>query len=65
MYETFLMKYLHYACRGGHIECVRLLMSVPDIDVNIRDIDDFTPYQLADKDIIRRLLLQKPIKFLK
>jgi len=52
---------LYYACFFSHIECVRLLLSRADIDVNIADRDGKTPLFVAitsrdNPECIRMLL---------
>ncbi|XP_057306140.1 putative ankyrin repeat protein RBE_0319 [Hydractinia symbiolongicarpus] len=47
---------LHYASSNDHIECVKLLLSVPHIDVNIRNNSGQTAYDVAENGTIKRLL---------
>ncbi|XP_057304366.1 E3 ubiquitin-protein ligase Midline-1-like [Hydractinia symbiolongicarpus] len=47
---------LHYASSNDHIECVKLLFSVPHIDVNIRNYRNETAYDVTRNDTIKRLL---------
>ncbi|XP_057304301.1 poly [ADP-ribose] polymerase tankyrase-2-like [Hydractinia symbiolongicarpus] len=47
---------LHDASSNDNIECVKLLLSIPHIDVNIRNIDNETAYDVARNDTIKRLL---------
>ena len=54
---------LHYACKGGFTECVRLLLSHPKIDPNIQDKNGWSPFYFVYKErcsnfsvIIRELL---------
>ncbi|XP_057306091.1 uncharacterized protein LOC130644475 [Hydractinia symbiolongicarpus] len=47
---------LHFASCRGHIECVKLLLSVPHIDVNIRNNSGKNAYDVAEDDTIKRLL---------
>ncbi|XP_057299520.1 poly [ADP-ribose] polymerase tankyrase-like [Hydractinia symbiolongicarpus] len=46
---------LHVASTEGQIECVKLLLSIPAIDVNIRNNDNKTGYGVADNVLIKRL----------
>ena len=38
---------MHYAAIIGHTECLKLLVSQQDIDVNSKTIDGWTPLHLA------------------
>jgi len=41
--------YLHMAVAAGHLEIVKLLLGVPNIDVNLQDSDGLEPLSLAFK----------------
>lgn len=47
---------LYFASRFGHVECVKLLLSVPHIDVNIRNKYNKAAYDVARNDTVRSLL---------
>ena len=49
---------LHKAAGRGHEGCVRLLLSTPGIDVNLKNKRDQTPLQVARDDNVL-LMLQK------
>ena len=47
---------LHFAARKGHTTCMEHLLSIPGIDVNIRNAKQQTPLMVATNyDIIRLL----------
>ncbi|XP_057310711.1 uncharacterized protein LOC130648663 isoform X2 [Hydractinia symbiolongicarpus] len=47
---------LHLASRNGHTDCVKLLLSIPHIDVNIRNTWNKTAYDGTRNNTIKRLL---------
>ena len=47
---------LHYACRNAHIDITKLLLEHPDIDVNVMDKREKTPYYFAMNQDIRAML---------
>ncbi|AGJ99263.1 Ankyrin repeat domain protein [Wolbachia endosymbiont of Drosophila simulans wNo] len=47
---------LHYAAKNGHIEIVKILLAVDGIDINVKDKDEKTPFDLAKTEEIKALL---------
>ncbi|XP_057311481.1 E3 ubiquitin-protein ligase TRIM56-like [Hydractinia symbiolongicarpus] len=47
---------LHLASFHDHIDCVKLLLSIPHIDVNIRNKQNQTAYDVTRDNTIKRLL---------
>lgn len=44
-YQTLL----HIAAANGHLECVRVLLACPDVNVSAKDKGGQTPLELAEK----------------
>ncbi|XP_057315159.1 poly [ADP-ribose] polymerase tankyrase-2-like [Hydractinia symbiolongicarpus] len=47
---------LHFASKGGHIQCVKLILAVPQINVNINNNNNETAYDVANNDTVKLLI---------
>ncbi|WP_353287598.1 ankyrin repeat domain-containing protein [Wolbachia endosymbiont (group B) of Gerris lacustris] len=47
---------LHYAAKNGHIDIVKILLAVDGININVKDKDEKTPFDLAKTEEIKALL---------
>ena len=56
---------LHLAAERGHIECVKTLLSHPNINVNIKDNQGNTPLQVAQSSSYNDTTKKLVIEFLR